>query len=193
MKRIKLFGFNIWISREPLRVVHKDRNAIATVVLNAIFGWRWQRTVVKSAASLSTRVVTYIGCSPLALPNVIPWRTSGCFAESAGTNWKRSPTFTAISTWRTAQTMTPKIELQYDEKRDSLNHRTLTDMRLPSQGAGVFISRNLNDYTIFHLASVICHFGVGGIFPFIFYVLICNNHKGIGISVSKNQYFYLDK
>lgn len=25
MKRIKLFGFNIWISREPLRVVHKDR------------------------------------------------------------------------------------------------------------------------------------------------------------------------
>lgn len=25
MKRLKLFGYNIWISREPLRVVHKDR------------------------------------------------------------------------------------------------------------------------------------------------------------------------
>lgn len=25
MKRIKLFGYNIWISREPLRVVHKDK------------------------------------------------------------------------------------------------------------------------------------------------------------------------
>lgn len=25
VKRIKLFGLNIWISNEPLRVVHKDR------------------------------------------------------------------------------------------------------------------------------------------------------------------------
>lgn len=25
MKRLKVFGYNIWISREPLRVVHKDR------------------------------------------------------------------------------------------------------------------------------------------------------------------------
>ena len=34
-------------------------------------------------------------------------------------NLKRDPTFMAISTWRTTQGMTPKIELQYDEKRDS--------------------------------------------------------------------------
>lgn len=25
IKKYKLFGFNIWISKEPLRVVHKDR------------------------------------------------------------------------------------------------------------------------------------------------------------------------
>lgn len=25
IRRIKLFGYNIWISREPLKVVHKDR------------------------------------------------------------------------------------------------------------------------------------------------------------------------
>ena len=25
IKKIKLFGFNIWISREPLKIVHKDR------------------------------------------------------------------------------------------------------------------------------------------------------------------------
>lgn len=40
IKKIKLFGFNIWISREPLKIVHKGRYATATAVHNAICDWR---------------------------------------------------------------------------------------------------------------------------------------------------------